>query len=49
MTRVMENLKLYGADRVLVWTDRDLDPAVRLYQSLGFHATHEDYAWEREV
>jgi GNAT superfamily N-acetyltransferase len=49
MTRAMENLRRYGADRVLVWTGKDLDHAVRLYQSLGFRITHEDYAWKREV
>jgi GNAT superfamily N-acetyltransferase len=49
MARAMENLRRYGADRVLVWTDKTLNPAVRLYQSLGFRITHEDSAWEREV
>jgi GNAT superfamily N-acetyltransferase len=49
MARAMENLRRYGADRVLVWTDEKLNPAVRLYQSLGFRITHEDSAWEREV
>ena len=49
ISKAMENLRQYGADRVLVWTDKDLKPAVRLYQSLGFRITHEDYAWERET
>ena len=49
MTRAMENLRRYGAERVFVWTDKNLDPAVRLYQSLGFCVTHEDCAWGREV
>jgi GNAT superfamily N-acetyltransferase len=49
MTRAMENLRRYGADRVLVWTDKNLTSAVRLYQSLGFCITHEDYAWKREA
>ena len=49
MVRAMENLTRYGADRVLVWTDKKLNPAVRLYQGLGFRITHEDSAWEREV
>jgi ribosomal protein S18 acetylase RimI-like enzyme len=49
MTRAMENLRRYGADRVLVWTDKNLDHAVRLYQSLGFRIAHEDYAWQREA
>jgi GNAT superfamily N-acetyltransferase len=45
----MQNLGRYGADRVLVWTDKSLTRAVRLYQSLGFRVVHEDYAWKREV
>jgi GNAT superfamily N-acetyltransferase len=49
MTRAMETLRRYGADRVLVWTDKNLKPAVRLYQSLGFRIAYEDYAWVREV
>lgn len=49
MIRAMENLRRYGADRVLVWTDKDNMRAVGLYQSLGFRIAHEDYAWVREV
>jgi ribosomal protein S18 acetylase RimI-like enzyme len=49
MTRAMENLRRYGADRILVWTDKNLTSAVRLYQSLGFRITHEDCAWKREI
>jgi ribosomal protein S18 acetylase RimI-like enzyme len=49
MTKAMENLRRYGADRALVWTDAGLAPAVRLYRSLGFRIAHEDYAWKREV
>jgi GNAT superfamily N-acetyltransferase len=49
MIRAMENLRRYGADRVLVWTDRSFDLAVRLYQSLGFGVVHQDYAWRRSV
>ena len=49
MTRAMENLRRYGADRVLVWTGKDLIRAVRLYQKLGFNITNEDYGWKRSV
>jgi GNAT superfamily N-acetyltransferase len=49
ISKAMENLRRYGADRVLVWTDKDLESAVRLHQSLGFRITHEDHAREREV
>jgi GNAT superfamily N-acetyltransferase len=49
ISKAMENLRRYGADRVLVWTDKDLNSAVRLYLSLGFRIAHEDYAWERKV
>ncbi len=49
MIRAMENLRRYGADWVLVWTDKDNVRAVGLYQSLGFCIAHEDYAWRREV
>jgi ribosomal protein S18 acetylase RimI-like enzyme len=49
ISKGIENLSRYDADRVLVWTDKDLSPAVRLYQSLGFRIAHEDYAWKRRV
>jgi GNAT superfamily N-acetyltransferase len=49
MIRAMENLRRHGAARVFVWTARDLNPAVRLYESLGFRIKHEDSAWERAV
>jgi GNAT superfamily N-acetyltransferase len=49
LARAAENLKRYGADRVLVWTDKNLNSAVCLYQGLGFHIAHEDHAWERKV
>jgi ribosomal protein S18 acetylase RimI-like enzyme len=45
----MENLRRYGADWVLVWTDKNNVRAVGLYQSLGFRIAYEDYAWKREV
>jgi GNAT superfamily N-acetyltransferase len=49
MIRAMVNLRRHGADRVLVWTDKNLNPAVRLYQSLGFRTAFEDYAWVRGI
>jgi GNAT superfamily N-acetyltransferase len=49
MIKAMENLRHYGADRILVWTSKDNVRAVSLYQSLGFRIAHEDYAWVREI
>ena len=49
ISKAIENLRQYGAGRVLVWTDKGLQPALRLYRELWFRIAHEDYAWEREV
>ena len=49
MTRAMENLRRYGADRVFVWTGKQNIGAVRFYQKLGFNITNEDYAWKRSI
>ncbi len=47
ITRTMENLRRYGADKVYVRTNEENVLAVRLYQKLGFRITHEDHGWRR--
>ncbi|MCP4177136.1 MAG: GNAT family N-acetyltransferase [bacterium] len=49
MTKTMENLKKYGADKVYVRTTNANKPAIRLYESLGFNITDIDNGWELKI
>lgn len=49
LSRILRNLKAYGAETAYVRTDKDNVPAVRLYQKLGFRIIDEDYGWELAI
>lgn len=49
ITQLLTNLNKLGAKHAYVRTQKDNEPAVRLYQKLGFHITDEDVGWVRNV
>lgn len=49
LAETLMNLHRYGAEMVYVRTAKANEPAVRLYQKLGFVITNEDHGWERLV